>query len=287
MFALKKKMLEDMQLNGLKESTQTVYCDAIENFSKFHNKPPEELEDTEIRQFFLNLVNVRRVSRSTFKIHLCAIKFFFERTLERQWHVLQLIRPEIRFKIPVVFTQDEVKALLNCVKKPVYRTCLALIYGCGLRISEGIGIQIGDFDKNRRTILIRNGKGGKDRYVPYSLATREMLLKYWKENNRPEPWLFPNPFKPFQPIHPDTLRRAMRVALTTGCNGIYGKDNATVHTLRHSYATHLLEKGVDLRSIQRLLGHGSIKTTSRYTHITEAIAKGTNQAIDEIMANMK
>ncbi|MCP5108559.1 MAG: tyrosine-type recombinase/integrase [bacterium] len=287
MFAFKKKMLEDMQLNGLKESTQTVYCDAIENFSKFHNKPPEELEGTEIRQFFLDLVNVRRVSRSTFKIHLCAIKFFFERTLERQWHVLQLIRPEIRLKIPVVFTQDEVKALLNCVKKPVYRACLGLIYGCGLRISEGIGIQLNDFDKNRRTILIRNGKGGKDRCVPYSLATREMLLKYWKENKRPEPRLFPNPSKPSQPIHPGTLRRAMRVALITGNNGIYGKDNATVHTLRHSYATHLLEKGVDLRSIQRLLGHGSIKTTSRYTHITEAIAKGTNQAIDEIMANMK
>lgn len=287
MFVLKKKMVEDMQLHGLKESTQKVYCDAIENFSKYHNKSPEELEGTEIRQFFLNLVNDRKVSRSTFKIHLCAIKFFFEKTLERQWHVLQLIRPGIRFKVPTVFTQDEVRKLLNCVKNPVYRACLALIYGCGLRISEAVGIQIGAFDKKRRTILIRNGKGGKDRYVPYALATREMLRKYWRENNRPKPWLFPHHSQPSQPIKPDTLRRAMKAALASPYTGIWGKGDATVHTLRHSYATHLLEQGVDLRSIQRLLGHGSIKTTSRYTHITEALAKGTNQAIDEIMAHMK
>lgn len=287
MFVLKKKMVEDMQLHGLKETTQKVYCDALENFSKYYNKPPEELEGPEIRQFFLNLVNSRKVSRSTFKIHLCAVKFFFERTLGRQWHVLQLIRPGIRFKIPTVFSQDEIKKLLNCVENPVYRACLALIYGCGLRISEAVAIQIGDFDKERRTIHIRNGKGGKDRYVPYSLATREMLRKYWRENNRPKPWLFPHSSKSSQPIKADTLRRAMKAALASPYNGIYGKDDATVHTLRHSYATHLLEQGVDLTSIQRLLGHGSIKTTARYTHITEALTKGTNQAIDEIMAHMK
>ncbi len=287
MFGLEKKMIEDMQLHGLKESTQKVYCDAIENFSKFHNSPPEELENREIRQFFLDLVNVRKVSRSTFKIHLCAIKFFFEKTLERQWHVLQLIRPANRLKVPTIFTQEEIQKLLICVESLVYRSCLALIYGCGLRISEGVGIQIGDFDKNRRTLLIRNGKGGKDRYVPYSLATREMLKKYWRENKRPELWLFPHPFKPSEPIKAGTLRSAMKAALHSKHIGFLGKDDATVHTLRHSYATHLLEQGVDLRSIQQLLGHGSIKTTSRYTHITEEMAKGTNQAIDEIMANMK
>lgn len=287
MFVMKKKMIEDMQLHGFKETTQKVYCDAIENFSKYHNKPPEELEDPEIRQFFLNLVNIRKVSRSTFKIHLCAIKFFFEKTLQRQWHVLQLIRPEVRFKIPVVFSQDEIKKLLNSIKKPVYRACLALIYGCGLRISEAVGLQIDDFDKERRTIHVCSGKGGKDRYVPYSLATREMLIKYWRTNKRPRHWLFPNPMKPSEPIKPHTLRTAMKKALTSPDTGISGKDNATVHTLRHSYATHLLEQGVDLTSIQRLLGHSSIKTTARYTHVTEALAKGTNQAIEKIMANMK
>ncbi len=287
MFTLKKKMVEDMQLHGLRKSTWKVYCDAIENLSKYHNKPPEELGGPAIRQFFLNLVNERKVSRSTFKIHLCAIKFFFERTLGRKWHVLQLIRPATRFKIPVVFSQDEIKQLLNCVKKPDYRACLALIYGCGLRISEAVDIQTNDFDKERRTLCVRDGKGGKDRYVPYSQATRQMLKEYWHQNKQPSPRLFPHPTQPSQSIKPDTLRRAMKKALACSSNGICGKDDATVHTLRHSYATHLLEQGVDLISIQRLLGHSSIKTTTRYTHITEELAKGTNRAIDQIMANMK
>jgi site-specific recombinase XerD len=287
MFDLEKRMKEDMQLNGLKELTQKSYCYALGSVSKFFDKPPEELGTQDLRLFFLHLVNKRDVSRSTIKVYLCALKFFFEKTLGRSWHRFQLIRPEKRIKLPIIFTQDEVKRLLSCVEKPVYRACLALIYGCGLRISEGIGLQLGDFDKNQRCLLLRNGKGGKDRYVPYSLATREMLLKYWKENNRPESWLFPSPFNPSRHITPDSLRRAMKLALASSACGIIGKDNATVHSLRHSYATHLLEKGVDLRSIQRLLGHGSIRTTSRYTHITEALAKITNQAIDEIMAKMK
>jgi integrase/recombinase XerD len=287
MFDLKKRMKEDMQLNGLKEHTQKSYGYAVGNVSKFFDKPPEELGSEDLRLFFLDLANKRHVSRSTYKIYLCALKFFFEKTLGRPWHRLQLIRPEKRLKLPIIFTQDEVKILLSCIEKPVYRACLALIYGCGLRISEGIGLKLGDFDKNQRTLLLRNGKGGKDRYVPYSLATREMLLKYWKENNRPESWLFPSPFNPSCHITPDSLRRAMKAAMASSACGIIGKDNATVHSLRHSYATHLLEKGVDLKCIQRLLGHGSIRTTSRYTHITEALLKSTNQAIDEIMAKMK
>ncbi|MCP4216841.1 MAG: tyrosine-type recombinase/integrase [bacterium] len=287
MFELKKRMIEDMQLNGLKESTQVTYCDAINNLSKFFAQPPEELGSAELRHFFLYLVNERKVSRSTFKIYLCAVKFFFEKTLGRQWRTLQLIRPEIRFKMPIIFTQGEIRSLLSCVKKPVYRACLALIYGCGLRISEGIGLQISNFDKNRRAVFICKGKGGKDRYVPYSLTTREMLLKYWKENNRPKFWLFPSPSNPSRHITTYSLRRATKSAMASPASGIIGKNNATVHSLRHSYATHLLEKGVGLKSIQRLLGHGSIRTTSRYTHITEALAESTNQAIDEIMDNMK
>jgi len=280
--SLRQRMIEDMQLYGLSVYTQEVYVNAVKDLARFYNSSPEKISEDQLRQFFLHLTNEKKVSVSTFKIHLCAIKFLYEKTINRKWPVLKIVRPKKRLKLPVIFSQSEVKSIISHVRNLIYRNCLTLIYCCGLRISEAVGLRIDDFDKNRRIIVIRNSKGGKDRMVPYSRNTRDILLAYWKQMGRPWPWLFPCQTKPQHHIKAHTLRKAFKAALLESGNGKDGK----VHSLRHSYATALLEKGVDLRSIQRILGHGSIKTTSIYTHITENLAKKTNEKIDEIMASM-
>lgn len=274
-------MLEDMHLNGLSASTQETYVNAVRRLSRYHDKSPGKLSEEELRAFFLHLTE-KQVSRSFFKIHLCAIKFFYEKTLKLEWSTLKFIRPRRRKKLPVVLSQSEIKNILCCVRNPVYRTCLNLIYACGLRISEAVALRLEHFDKNRQIIVIHDSKGGKDRFVPYCPTTREMLSDYWRSTGCLRPWLFPCQTKPQEHIKACTLRRAFKMALLeSGIN----KDGK-VHSLRHSYATHLLEEGVDLLSIQQILGHGSIKTTSIYTHITDPLIKKTTQTIDKLMENM-
>lgn len=278
MSKLRDKMIEDMQLYGLSSSTQGVYVDAVKHLAEFHGHSPARLKEEHLRQFFLHLVNEKQLSRSYFKIHLCAIKFLYEKTLHQDWPTLKIIRPKPGQKMSPVFSQDEVKSVLSYVKNPVYRGCLALIYHCGLRISEAVCLKVDQFDKNRMLLLIPDSKGNKDRYVPYSQNTRRMLSNYWHSVNCPRPWLFPSLKKPGEHIKSDVLYRTFKVALQK--SGI-GKDG-TVHTLRHSYATRLLEEGVDLQSIQKYLGHKSIKTTTIYTKLTPNIIKKNKNAIETI-----
>lgn len=274
-------MIEDMRLNGLSASTQETYVNAVRRLARYYGKSPEKLSEEELRAFFLHLTE-KELSRSFFKIHLCAIKFFYEKTLDYPWPTLKFVRPMKRKKLPVVFSQSEIKSILSYVRNPIYRMCINLIYACGLRISEAVALRLEHFDKNRQIVVISDSKGGKDRFVPYCQVTRDMLTDYWQANGCPHPWLFPCQTKPQEHIKACTLRRAFKMALLeSGIN-----KNGKVHSLRHSYATHLLEEGVDLLSIQHILGHGSIKTTSIYTHITDPLIKKTTQTIDKLMENM-
>lgn len=283
MSKLRERMLKDMKLHGLSTSTQLVYVKAVEKFALFHGKSPEMLADEDIRDFFLYLTEEKNASQSTFKIHLCAIKFLYEKTLEQKWHVLKILRPKKSLKVRVVFSPDEVKTILSCVNNPVYRMCLRLIYACGLRISEAVSLRINDFDKSRRLITIYNGKGGKDRLVPYSQSAKEMLSSYWNQMGRPNPWLFPCQRKPKEHIKACTLQKAFKMVLLK--SGV--KKEGSPHSLRHSFATHLLEKGVDLISIQKVLGHRSLKTTSIYTHVSKHMLDNAATAIEEIIKDFK
>lgn len=279
MTELRSRMVQDMQLHGLAARTQQSYVGAVKGLARFYQRSPDRLTEDEIRSFFLHLINEKAAARSTVTIYLCGIKFFYETTLGRKLPILEIVRPAKRHKLPVVLSTEEVDDLLERVKNAVHRMCLTLIYGCGLRLSEGIHLRVEDIDSSRMLVAVRNGKGGKDRYVPLPQHTLEHLRAYWMLH-RPRTWLFPSK-KGELPLDSSSLQKTFKAVVRQ--SGI-GK-NASVHTLRHSYATYLLENGVNLRVIQALLGHKSPNTTAIYTHLTQKTVDQLAAVINRLMAN--
>ncbi|MFZ5912414.1 MAG: site-specific integrase [Chloroflexota bacterium] len=287
MSILRQKMIEDLQLRGLSARTQESYVQAVRQLAAHYHKSPEQISEEELRQYFLFLKNDKRVSRSTHTIALCGIKFFYEHTLKREWHTLEFARPAKEKKLPVVLSMQEVGQILNCVHYMRYRVCLTTIYACGLRLLEGVSLQVKDIDGQRKMVHIRQGKGSKDRYVPLAEAALTMLRRYWTTHHNPT-WLFPSVHSPYAPaqasrfMHETGVQKAFRAALQE--SGV--KKDATVHTLRHSYATHLLEAGVNLRVIQGYLGHASPETTAIYTHLTSTVNAQASETINDIVAKL-
>jgi len=282
MTVLRQKMIEDMQLRGFAVRTQEAYLLAVRQLAKHYHKPPDQINEEELRQYFLFLKNEKHAARATCTIALCGIKFFFERTLGRNWKTFEFLRPPKEKKLPVVLSVAEVGHVLACVHRQPYRVCLTLIYGCGLRLLEGVHLRVKEIDGERKLIHIRGGKGGKDRYVPLPETCLQFLRWHWMTHRNPD-WLFPSSRgEGNQPMSESGLQRAFRAAVKE-C-GIHKK--ATVHTLRHSYATHLLEAGVNLRIIQSYLGHASPATTAIYTHLTSITETQTRHTIDELVAGL-
>jgi len=282
MTALCQKMIEDMQLHGFAERTQKSYMQAVRQMAEYYHKPPDQISEEELRQYFLYLKNVKQVSRSTMTLALCGIKFFYERTLQRQWATLDLVRPQREKKLPVVLSVEEVRQILGRVRRWRYRVCLSTIYACGLRLQEGLHLQISHIDGGRQLLHVCHGKGGKDRYVPLPQPVLEMLRQYWATHRDPV-WIFPSTHQTVKgPMDASGLQRAFRAALQE--SGILKP--ATVHTLRHSYATHLLEAGLNLRLIQAYLGHASPNTTAIYTHLTKPSEDLAIQAVNRLVAGL-
>jgi len=282
MTALRQKMIEDMQLHGFAERTQKSYMQVVRQLAEYYNKPPDQINEEELRQYFLYLKNVKKASRSTITLALCGIKFFYERTLQRQWATLALLRPQPEKKLPVVLSVDEVRQILARVRRWRYRVCLSTIYACGLRLQEGLHLQISHIDGGRQLLHVCHGKGGKDRYVPLPQPVLEMLRQYWGTHRDPV-WLFPSTHQTVKgPMDASGLQRAFKAALRE--SGI--QKPATVHTLRHSYATHLLEAGLNLRIIQAYLGHASPTTTAIYTHLTKPSEDLAIQAVNRMVAGL-
>lgn len=280
MTPLRQQMIEDMQLNGLSASTQRLYAGAVGQLARHFHRSPEQLGEQELREYFLHLTNVKKISRSTTTIALCAIKFLYQKTLRRHWPTLQLIRPAYERKLPVVLSRDEVRRILNQVENSTYRACLKTIYSCGLRISEAIRLQVGDIDSARMMLLI-HGKGNKQRSVPLPKATLDLLRAHWRTHRHPS-LLFPAPG-----IRPGLLQQAtLGQAFHRACEAAGVRKAAHVHTLRHSYATHLLEAGVNVRIIQENLGHRSARTTQIYTHLTPEIRAGLTDPLDQLMQGL-
>ena len=276
MTELKKRMIEDMQLHGYAERTRKSYADAVNGLAKHYHCSPDRLDEEDIRRFFLHLIKERKSSPSTVKIYLCGIKFFYEKTLKREWKFFELACPQKVRKLPVVLTSEEVRSILDLIRNPVPRVALTVIYSCGLRLSEGVNLLVGDIDSERMQLKIR-GKGSKERYVPLPEKTLDLLRSYW-QLIRPTHWLFPSK-KKHGPVSGSMLQRAFKDAL--GKSGI--NKAASVHTLRHSYATYLLEEAVDLRVIQELLGHSSPVTTAIYTHLTQKSLNTLNIALNNLL----
>jgi site-specific recombinase XerD len=280
MSALRQKMIEDMQLKGLAVRTQEAYVNAVLQLSRHFKKSPDGIDEEELREYFLYLKNEKRVAESTFSIALCGIKFFYEQTLKKEWHTLQIVRPDRKKKLPVVLSTEEVKRVLARVQRWPYQVCLKTIYACGLRLLEGTRLRVKGIDSARKMIHVVEGKGGKDRYVPLPDHTLKLLRQYWSTHHNPV-WMFPR-HNGLDAIHETTVQRAFRAALQE--SDVHKQ--ASVHTLRHSYATHLLEAGVDLRIIQIYLGHASPSTTAIYTHLTSVTEAQVHQRINRIHAEL-
>jgi integrase/recombinase XerD len=289
MSPLQQRMLEDMQLRGLSARTQEAYARAVWQLAQYYHRRPDQLSDEDLRRYFLYLTNEKKIARPTATIALCGIKFFYEQTLKQAWPTLRFVRPAREWKLPVVLSRKEVRQILAVVRIPVYQACLKTIYACGLRLLEGTRLQVPDVDSARMLLHI-HGKSKKDRYVPLPKPTLQLLRAYWLTHRSPL-WLFPAPTRhglahslahDGGPITRSSLQSAFRRAVQR--TGIAKR--AHVHTLRHSYATHLLEAGFNLRVIQDHLGHRSPSTTAVYTHLTRELRATVTDPLDQLMKDL-
>jgi integrase len=228
---LRERMIEDMQLRGLSERTQASYVRVVRQLASYCHKSPDQISEEELRQYFVYLKQDKQCARSTCTVALCGIKFFYEQTLKREWSMLDFIRPSRESKLPVVLSREEVQRLLVCVRRSHYRVCLSTIYSCGLRLLEGVQLQVAEIDSDRMLLHIRRAKGGQERYVPLPQRTLDLLREYWQCHRHPE-WLFPGvKAGATGSMDESGVGRAFRAALAE--SGIVKP--ATVHTLRHSW----------------------------------------------------
>lgn len=287
-----ERSMKALQLNGLAKRTQQTYTRAVRQLTDFYDKTPDLITEEELQEYFLYCKNVSNWSSSSLRICYSGIRFFFVNVLKRKWHTFDYLRAKREQKLPAVLSQDEVGRLLTCVHAPHHHAFLFTVYSCGLRLDEARCLEVSDIDSDRMMIHVHRGKGSKDRYVPLPLTTLAVLRKHWATHRNPR-LIFPAPGRCRQdatttvtPISKTTVQEALRNARKTAN---INKRGVCVHTLRHSYATHLLEQGVNLRVIQRYLGHNSIMTTMVYLHLTQKghddAALIINQLMEDIHGN--
>ena len=257
---LRQRMIDDMTFRNMSPSTHKVYTYAVANFSAFHGRSPDKLGIEDVREYRLHLI-ARGLKANSINPIVGALRFFYGTTLGRKDIADQLPFARKEDTLPAVLSQDEVLRLLKAEPNLKMRTAYTAIYAAGLRVSEVVALTIADIDSTRKVIHIRQAKGRKDRYVMLSEQLLIILRDYWRRTHPPH-WLFPGPNQS-RPVTTRSVQRAFRNAADAA--GL--DDNVTVHTLRHSFATHLLEQGVDIRVIQDLLGHRNINTTTRYARV--------------------
>lgn len=283
--ALRKKMHQDLQLAGLSEGTQDVYLRAVRRLAVHFDTPPDVLNEAQVRDYLLHLKNDRKLASSSLSIAYCAIKFFYSHTAPRDWPTLQRIRVQKEKRLPDVLSIDEVRELIGAVRKLRYRTYFSTVYSLGLRRNEGLHLQVRDIDSARMLVHVHRGKGAKDRFVPLPARTLGLLREYWVTHRNPV-WLFPangsdqrQAVSSDGPMSKDGVQHAMRRVV----HQLGWRKAVSIHTLRHSYATHLLEAGVNLRLIQQYLGHSSLQTTMVYLHLTTVSQEQAVAVINKLM----
>ena len=276
MTPLRQRMLEDMRLRNFSPETQRSYIHYLVEYAKYFNESPSELDVEAIREYQLYLKDVRQMSPQSVNGFTSAAKFLYQQTLELPWSNAHFKRQRTPNSLPVVLSQEEVERFFAPVGILKHRAALMVCYGSGLRISEAVKLKVGDIDSQRMVLRVERGKGAKDRYSILSRRLLEVLRVYWKQQ-KPTDYLFPGR-KPGTHISDATLQQVCRDAAFL--SGIHKR--VTAHTLRHSFATHLLENGEDLRVIQVLLGHTRIDTTARYLHVSTSVIASTTSPLDQL-----
>lgn len=276
MTPLRQRMLEEMRLRNLAPSTQQLYVNCVARYARHFGRSPDELGPEHVREYLRYLTDVAKISSASRCVDACALRFLYFRTLHVDWDIDRIPLPKEERKLPVVLSRQEVRRLFAAVVAVKSRAMLMLLYGTGVRVSELTHLQIRDIDRDRKLVHVRCGKGGRDRYVMLPARLTPVLDAYL-EAARPTCWLFPGA-KVGQPM---TTAGVLKVCQRTAKRAKITK-HITPHTLRHSFATHLLEAGADLRTIQVLLGHRSLRTTVLYLHVAPATKPGLVSPLDTL-----
>ena len=286
-----KQLLEESQLRAHTKVTYKTYLLRLRQFHNYIDKPLDQVYLSEIREYFLYLINVKKIGRESLRNSFYAVRFYFVYCLNFNKEDFWFINVRRHQKIPTILSQKEVRDILAKVKVLDYRICLKLIYACGLRIGEAVKIKIADIDGERKVLTVRSGKGNKDRAVPIPERMLMLLREYWKTHHN-QKLLFPkrksknktdfNRMRTDEHIALRTVQNAMRLALLE--TKITKK--ATPHTLRHSFATHLLEEGINLRALQSYLGHKSLRATQIYIHLTKNTEIQSYKILNKLMDDL-
>ena len=274
---LHDQMREDLLLKAYSPHTQKSYLRCARHFVRHYMRSPQEMGEKEVRDFLLHLVRDRKASPATQDMYVNALKFLYTVTLKRPEVVKDISHPKRPHTLPVILSPEEVLRIFEAIRSVKYKAIIATAYAAGLRISEVCGLRITDIDSQRMRIHVRLGKGKKDRYVMLGESLLVLLRQYYKAARPQGEYLFPGQ-KPHRPICTTSVSQVLRrVIRETGLT-----KRVTMHTLRHCFATHLLEAGTDIRILQVLLGHSSIRTTLRYTHITDRLIQKLVSPLDMI-----
>jgi integrase/recombinase XerD len=273
---LRQRMLEDLQIRHYSPTTIRLYLHSVAEFARHFGKSPEQLGPEHIRCYQLFLIKDKQVSQSTYIQMVCALRFLYTHTLPRKIAIERIPFPRRERKLPLILSREEVKALLEAPRRLRHRTMLALLYGCGLRVSEATQLKVNDIDASRGVMWVRQGKGRRDRQALLPPKLLELLRAYWR-TERPTDWLFPATNRT-RPIAPKVVFLACRNAARVA--GIV--KSVHPHSLRHAFATHLLEGGTNLRTIQILLGHANLETTARYLQVADVAVRSTPSPLDSL-----
>jgi site-specific recombinase XerD len=290
MSPLRQQMIAALHLSGKSERTQASYVREVRLLAQFYHKSPDRISEQELQRYFLHRKNVNGLAPASMRICYSGIRFFSQHVLKRDWHTLTLIRPQITHRLPAVLSVEEVKRLLASATPLHNQVYFATVYSLGLRLHEALYLQVSDIDGQRLQVHVHRGKGAKDRYVPLPNDTLALLRTYWK-THRHRLWLFPatgrdqkQSSSATSPMSRSSVQGAFRKAKHRA--GIT-KLGVAIHTLRHSYATHLLEAGVNPRLIQRYLGHTQLETTMVYLHLTHKGHEDAYERINSLMQGLR
>lgn len=287
--SLYSRMAEDLHLGGMSERTHAGYLRAVRKLADYCNASPDKITEDQLRRFFLHMKNDLKYAYGTLRVAFSGIKFFYTRTCKRDWQSLQQMKLQNVKSLPEVITRKQVLQIVAAARTQRMAVYFWTVYSLGLRMQEGLNLQVGDIDAERGMVHVHRGKGAKDRYVPLPTSTLEMLRQYWA-THRHSRLLFPADGRACRIIAKQgksTAQAAMSPKAVQGAIKLittqidFGK-KVSLHTLRHSYATHLLEAGVSLKAIQKYMGHSSLQTTMIYLHLTETAEADSRKVVEQM-----